>query len=391
MKALKNVLPLAFFLSLLATVVTLAQEADEYYVTIGVFAIQDNAVRFTAAANKAGFNAQYAINPNKNNWYYVYLLQSTERRRAFSFMIKVRAESEYKDAWIFIGRLGAKPAPETVTPAVVPPVVEEKKPYPVPEKKDSVVAVKKDSVAVVPEKPKRVIKGKLFTFKFINADNGNEVRGEIHFAETKNATQYQAFKADEVIDLPAPRNSAGIYYLSTIAPGYKPLEEAFHYKDPQPVSTGVGAEGDLIIPLALERAKRGDYIEFTNVSFYRNSVVLHPQSQNELDGLADLMKEHTSYKVRIHGHCNGTETRDIITLGKSTRYFESDVANQKMRASDKELTTFRAEAVKQYLMAQGIDGDRIATKGEGGKLMIYPPNSVYANYNDRVEIEVLRH
>lgn len=393
---MKRLLPLVFLLAWVLPFSASAQD-QEYYVTIGVFAIQDNAVRFTAKANKAGFSAQYAINPARK-LYYVYLLESSDRRKAVSFMLKIRAESEYKDAWLFIGHLGAEPGeekpaatPAAVVPAVVlPAVVEEKKDEPVVEA--PVVEAKKDSV-IVPVKPvvKRVVKGKLFMFKFINADNGNEVRGEVHFSESKSATQYQAFKADTVIDLPAPRNAGGIYYITTIAPGYKPLITPFDYKDPVPVSTGTGGEGELIIPLSLERAKRGDYIEFTNVSFYRNSVVLHPQAETEMQGLADLMKEHKDYQVRIHGHCNGTEDRDIITLGTSTKYFQSDPGNQKKRASDKELTILRAEAVKAYLVSQGVEADRIKTKGEGGKLMIYPQNSVYANYNDRVEVEITRH
>jgi outer membrane protein OmpA-like peptidoglycan-associated protein len=390
MKVLIRRLALLFFLSC-ASSVALAQDTG-YYVTIGVFAIQDNAVRFTAKANKAGFNAQYAIN-TKRNLYYVYLLESTDRRKAAKFMMKIRMETEHKDAWLFIGRLGAEtieaePAPEAVTPVVpvvVAPVVVEQKPEPTPE------PVKKDSVVVVKPPVKRVVKGKLFTFKFINADNGNEIRGEIHFSESKKATQYQAFKADEAIDLPAPKNSGGIYYITTIAPGYKPIETAFNYKDAEPVSSGKGPEGELIIPLSLERAKRGDYIEFTNVSFFRNSVVLHPQAETEMQGLADLMKEHKDYKVKIHGHCNGTESRDVITLGTSTKFFESDPGNQKKRVSDKELTTLRAEAVKRYLVSQGVEEDRIGVKGEGGKLMIYPQNSVYANYNDRVEVEITKH
>src|SRR5262245_48789013 len=85
---------------------SLAQGTTQYYATIGVFARQDNAVRYTAAANKAGFNAQYAINPTKRNWYYVYLLQTDDKRKAFSFIIKLRAESQFKDAWVFEGQLG---------------------------------------------------------------------------------------------------------------------------------------------------------------------------------------------------------------------------------------------------------------------------------------------
>ncbi len=392
MKTTHRGLVLLVFVMLL--IPSLAWAQDEYYVTVGVFAVQDNAIRYTAKANKAGFNAQYAINTQKN-YYYVYLLQTPERRKAVSFMVKVRAESEYKDAWVFIGRLGMdrpaeekpveKPVEPVVTPVIAPAVVETK-PETTPAKKDSVIEVKP-----TPPPAKRVVKGKLFTFKLINAENGNEVRGEVHFAESKKATQYQAFKADEVIDLPTPRNAAGVYYITTIAPGYKPISTPFNFKDPMPVSSGTGPEGEIIVPLSLERAKRGDYIEFTNVNFYRNSVVLHPESQMELDGLADLMKEHKDYEVRIHGHCNSNDTRDIITLGTSTKFFESDPGNVKKKASAKELTELRADAVRRYIVSQGVEEGRLKIKGEGGKLMVYPQNSVYANYNDRVEVEIIRH
>ncbi len=394
MKTTYRWLAILVFVVLLAPSTAWAQ--NEYYVTIGVFAVKENAVRYTAKANKAGFNAQYAVNP-KQNYYYVYLLQSGDKRSAFAFLIKIRAETEYKDAWVFIGHLGLdqpaaaeeKPVEPAVTPAVTPVVTPGQEPGPqqaTQEPKDSVIEVKP-----TPPPPKRVVKGKLFTFKFLNEENGNEIRGEIHFSESKKATQYQAFKADEVIDLPAPRNAAGVYYITTVAPGYTPVETTFSYKEPNDVASGTGEEGDLIIPLSLSRAKRGDYIEFNNVNFYRNSMIFHPEAQSELDGLADLMKEHKDYKVRIHGHCNGNEDRDIFTMGTSTKFFESDPGNVKKKSSAKELSLLRAEALRNYLISQGVEEDRMKVKGEGGKLMVYPQNSVYANYNDRVEVEVLRH
>ncbi len=387
MRSLRILLSVLGCLAFGTTVYAQSQER-EYYVTIGVFAIQENAVRYTTLANKLGFSAQYAINAPRN-LHYVYLLQTNDRKKAFAFMIKVRAESEFKDAWLFIGHLGNDEPAAVPVPAVVPLVViEEKAPV-----IDSVVVPPPAPapIVVAPVKPKRVVKGKLFTFRFLNAENGNEIRGEVHFAESKKATQYQAFKADSLIDLVAPRNAAGVYYVSTVAPGYKPMETPFNYKDPATVSSGTGPEGELIIPLSLERAKRGDYIEFNNVSFYRNSVVMHPESQLELDGLADLMKEHQGYKVRIHGHCNGNDDRDIITLGTTAKFFESDVTDVKKRASAKELSELRAEAVRRYLVTQGVLVERILTKGEAGKMMVYPQNSVYANYNDRVEVEVVKH
>jgi outer membrane protein OmpA-like peptidoglycan-associated protein len=238
---------------------------------------------------------------------------------------------------------------------------------------------------------KKVAKGKFFIFQFINKESGQPVRGELHFSESSKATQYQAYKANELIDVPAPRNASGAIFITTVAPGYKVLETTINYKDPLPSSSGTGPDGELIVPLNLERAKKGDYIEFNNVSFYKNSVIMQPEFKDEMDGLVDLMKENVNYKVRIHGHCNGNEARNIITLGSSVKYFESDPGNEKKNGSAKELTELRAEAARRYLISQGIDVERILTKGEGGKEMVYPQTSVYANYNDRIEVEVVRH
>ncbi|CAN5330802.1 hypothetical protein BH10BAC4_BH10BAC4_24410 [soil metagenome] len=380
----------AFFA--LCTTVAAAQTAPpDYYATIGVFAIQENAVHFTAKANKAGFSCQYAINPERK-LYYVYLLQTTERRKAFSFVIKLKAESEFKDAWVFIGHLGedATPRVEEKPPVIEQPVVviEEK---PVVETPLIVTVPAIDSSTIVKPVAKKVAKGKFFIFRFLNDENGNEVRGELHFSESKSSTQYQAYKANEMIDVPAPRNSAGSIFITTVAPGYKVLETTIDFKDPLPSTSGTGPDGEFIIPLHLIRAKRGDYIEFNNVSFYRNSVIMQPAFKDEMDGLADLMKENKNYKVKIHGHCNGTESRDIVTLGTSTKFFETDAGNVKIQGSAKELTVLRAEAARRYLVGQGIEVERILSRGEGGKEMVYPQNSVYANYNDRIEVEVVKH
>ena len=356
--------------------------SDEYYVTIGVFGVQNNALKLTAKANQAGFNSQYAINPGRK-LYYVYVFQSDDKRKAYAFLIKLRAETSYKDAWVFTGHLGedegqvVKEPVVTIEPVKQPVITE-------PVKVDSPKVVK-------PPVVKKVAKGKFFLFKFINEETGNEVRGEVHLLDSKTATQYQAYKADEVVDVPVPRNQDGSYFITTIAPGFSALETHINYKDPLPSSSGTGPDGEFIVPLTLKRVKRGDYIEFNDVSYYRNSVVMQPKSENELNGLADLMKENPNYKVRVHAHCNGNENRDIITMGTSTKYFENDTGNVKKPGSAKELTELRAEEVRRFLVSQGVDVDRILTKGEGGKMMVYPQTSVYANYNDRVEIEIIKH
>lgn len=391
----------------------IANEGEAYYVTIGVYRPMHYAVSYTAFANGKGFSASYGIN-ERRNLYYVYLFSTTDRKRAWVFLNKLRIESEFKDAWVFTGKLGG----DQITTAEEKPVAaakEERKPVQeekavVKEEKQqtnseiaqkAVVAeevkpvvtdnTRRDSAVTAKPAEKKVAKGRFFNFEFVSKESGKPVRGEIHFLTSKHATQYQAFKANEVIDLPAPRNSDGVYKVTTVAPGYKVFETLIDYKDPEHATHDTGPDGEIIIRIELEKAKRGDYIEFNNVTFYRNSAIMQPQSKPEMEALAELMKENQAYKVRIHGHSNGNGNRDIIMLGKSTKYFESDPTNQKKSGSAMELTQHRAETAKQYLISQGISEDRIETKGEGGKMMVYPQTSVYANYNDRIEVEVIRH
>lgn len=77
-----------------------------YYVVIGVYKTLPEAEKITDAANMKGFTAQYAI--HESNEYYVFLLQTTDKKKANEFRKKILKETEYKDAWIFKGKLGGQ-------------------------------------------------------------------------------------------------------------------------------------------------------------------------------------------------------------------------------------------------------------------------------------------
>jgi outer membrane protein OmpA-like peptidoglycan-associated protein len=409
------------FLVLLMVILTstlFAQNQDapgpERYVIVGVFRVMDNAVRFTEKANNMSFHAGYIQNP-RNKLYYVYIFQSVESKKAFAFMMKVRLETEFKEAWVYRGSLG-QPVVETPVTETKPDQTQQQQQQqetPKEEPKQEVVTVqpkdtvatepvietpkepvvteqpKKDSVASTTMEPKPV--GKPFFFKLTSNETGEPLVGEIHVFEPNSTSQnYQSFPSNQVVYLPAPKDPSQVYAITTLAAGYQEMDRAINYADPAASSAEVGNGNEFVIALPLVHVKMGDYIEFSNVRFFQNSVMLHPEAKEELDGLAELLKENPRYKITIHAHCNGTQDRNIIVRGNSQEYFGSSTGNQRKTVSAKELTELRGRLVKDYLVTQGVEAKRVSTKGEGGAAIIYPTNSTLANRNDRVEIEVKR-
>ena len=80
------------------------------------------------------------------------------------------------------------------------------------------------------------------------------------------------------------------------------------------------------------------------------------------------MKENAKYRIKIHGHCNGKQNREIIVRGSSQKFFAMDPgANKKETMSAKVLSEERANAVKAYLVSQGIDASRVPSRQKEAK------------------------
>lgn len=383
---------LAFLLSILS-IQSFAQSGKQYYVVIGAFRNLANAERLVAKANNQGLQATLQLNTARD-LNYVFVLQTSNSKEAFARVIKVKAETEYKDAWVFSGILGNVETTPVVVEQKPEPIVTQPEPVveqpvevvqaPVEEPKTDSVATPQVVEPAVVEKPA----GKPFLFRMINEATGNEVMGEVHVLESGKATQYQSFKSNETIYLLPPKNRNATYQILTLAPGYKEMKRTINYADPSASASETGPNQEFVISLPLVRVKVGDYIEFSNVRFFQNTAILHPDSKSELDGLAQLMNENAKYKINIHGHVNGEGNRDIVSKGNSTEFFDTNNDNLKENANAKRLSQLRADIVKEYLVSQGIDAGRIQTKGEGGKQLIYPKGSTLASRNDRVEIEI---
>ncbi|HEX8041292.1 MAG TPA: OmpA family protein [Chryseosolibacter sp.] len=361
-----------------------------YYVVIGGFAQEDNAKRFCNYAEEQNLPAVYAYNEERKI-FYVYVRATQTKEVADDILGRLRSTTVFKDAWIFNGQLSGSALAVKAKPPVTNNVVREEpeqKPEPVvelPENTSSGSVAEETPPPAASPKPE----GKPFVFKLVSEDTGDPVNGVIHLMESERAPEFRGYNANETVYIPSPKNRSGKWVVVGQALGYRSSRRSVVYDHADQLDGAtVGAGQEVIIPIQLNKVKKGDYIEMDNVKFFNNTALLTPGSEVQLNELLAMMEENPGYHIRLHGHTNGDQDRDIVSIGNSSNFFGSDVANAKTHGSAKELSLLRAELVKAYLVQKGIDGSRISTKGEGGNQMIYDPRGTLAGLNDRVEVEI---
>lgn len=391
---------------------SIAQELPSpYYVVIGAFKNEANAQKYCTYAEDQNLPAVYALNEERGV-YYVYVRMTQTKSVAEDILARVKGSSNFRDAWVFNGKLAGnlpapsvarQPAPSTTQRTDLPeqPITPEQ-PLTIEDPVQDAPADTSRSVeeqtqsafvppvteAAVPAKPI----GRPFVFKLMNAETGSMVNGLVRLQESEKANQFRGFNANEKVYVPAPANKSGKWIVVSHVLGYRQSKRPLVYeKAAEAEGATKGSDEELIIPIKLQRVKRGDYVEMPGVKFFHNSAIFTAESERELKELVAMLQENPDYHIRLHGHTNGKQARDIVSIGASGDLFKPDVSNAKFHTSAKELSLLRAELVKTYLINNGIDASRITTKGEGGAQMIYDPKGTLGPLNDRVEVEIRKH
>ncbi len=109
-------------------------------------------------------------------------------------------------------------------------------------------------------------------------------------------------------------------------------------------------------------------IKLERVNFANNSAQLDPSSVNTLDDAAETLRRHSDLKIEVAGHTD-------------------DRGNH---AYNVRLSQQRAEAVKQYLIGQGVNAANLSAKGYGPATPL--ADNATANgraANRRVELRIL--
>lgn len=113
----------------------------------------------------------------------------------------------------------------------------------------------------------------------------------------------------------------------------------------------------------------GSTVNLENVLFDRGTASMLPGSAENLDAVVEFLNENAKVEIEVAGH---TDNRGRADLNKI-------------------LSLERAEAVKRYMVRQGIDGSRISVAGYGGSRPI-ASNAIEEERmkNRRVEFTILK-
>ena len=122
-----------------------------------------------------------------------------------------------------------------------------------------------------------------------------------------------------------------------------------------------------IVKKCMGPAKTEDKWVLVGVNFDFNKATLRPESYPILDNAASILLTHPEVNVEIQGHTD-------------------QIGSEKY---NNQLSQERAEAVKKYLVAKGVDASRLTTTGKGkGDLLFKESDPVSRYYNRRVEFHV---
>jgi len=367
-----------------------------YYVVVAAYADtkEDLAQAYKDKLKTSGHDAEYGFNSSRG-FYFVYINYFTNLKEGLHSMLATRKKGVFTDAWVRVVPGDIK-MPESVSS------VPDQKVSPDSSKEN--VSQQTEPQAVTPdpiEEPQEEIiqynpmtLGNTEVFlSLFNATNNRIIDGEIEVVDTERSRSIQKVKGNEYMILPDPKSTSG--QLSFIAEvfGYRKIQHEISYKTPLADTTKSYVDligTTFVINFDMVRYRMGDIATLYQVFFYNDAAIMLPESKYQLGQLLQLMNENTNYKIRLHGHTNGNYHGKIVSAGPDQDLFTLSSNATSTIGSAKQLSQLRGEVIKEYLVKNGVNADRIEVKAWGGKRPVYDRRSANAKRNVRVEVEILQ-
>lgn len=164
------------------------------------------------------------------------------------------------------------------------------------------------------------------------------------------------------------------YKVECIALGYKRFNHSIVISDY--LSDGLNFD------VFLRPLQKGDKFIMKSIYFYPNTYALKNKSKQEIEYLQNYLNNNPDVSIEISGHTNGDNK-----IHKNKAYKDKG-KEWNFEGSSKKLSNFRADAIKNKLIENGIDATRIKTTGYGGSKMIIENAKTLEEIEQNVRVEV---
>jgi outer membrane protein OmpA-like peptidoglycan-associated protein len=362
---------------------------DGMYLIVGSFSTPENAISYSKLLKIKG-KAPRIGRYEKNGHYYVYAYDTKEDLSyARQKRSELRAIHRFHNSWILYVGINLE---DLEKKELSPDLLE----FNLPKEPEPEVIVETEKEEILPQPPPAAEGENLhnFTFSVVSATTLKEVPGNITLIDAARNKTMKSVSTNQAHGLNAPNSQSKEMIALCEIFGYQKAQVKFKIDDPmssEDNSFFSQSRQTTTIKFELVRQNVGDVLTMYNVYFYNNSAIMKPESKFELNSLLGMIKENEKLEIKIHGHTNGNASGKLITLKEGDlNFFEVTSNNDEKVGSAKELSKERANAIRMWLIEQGVDENRMSLKGWGGKKMLYKKNDKKASKNVRVEIEILK-
>jgi len=389
---------------------TLAQQNSAelepgYYVVVAAFGKgrEDLARKYTNELAGHSVHASYGFNSTRN-YFFVYVYRGTNLGESLREMEKTRERGEeFSRAWVRV--IGGNPkTSETkeafssvVTSGAENPTRSEDKSELGADVLTNRVSRPSHDIEIsfnepIRQYPKITLANTEVFLSLFDAASDKIIDGKVTVVDAERTRALREVDGNDYIILPDPRSKSGKLTLLCEAFGYRKVQREINYFSPLADTAEHYMElvgTTLVLYFDMVRYRKGDVGIMFNVQFYNDAALMLPESKFQLGQLLELMQENPRYRIRLHGHTNGHYHGRILTRSPGQDLFSLEDARS-TTGSAKSLSYARAEVVKEYLVENGIDADRIELKGWGGRRPLYDKHGVNARRNVRVEVEIIQ-
>jgi len=202
----------------------------------------------------------------------------------------------------------------------------------------------------------------------IDKNTNNPIYSNIKIENANNGKQIAESQSDSIT------GEFNLDYKATINEDYYLITESKNYFFSETLISSI-SKNDTVssdLDIKVSKLKKNENLKLHNLNFYGDSYEYLPTAIPSLNRLLSLMQNNSTLKILIEGHTNGCP---------------SGIEYSQM------LSENRAKTIKDFLIKNGINKQRLVSKGFNCSKMLYPNMETNSELekmmNRRVEILVL--